>query len=385
MSMDLFLRSEDFLLDGGLGALSSEDVMIRLKSSEFFEDLLLPNTAATAAVAMDAEEPSTASNGKPPSQQEKIGKLTAKLKLERSSTGDELVPLNMNFRISSGSWIKDYEAEAVNLNAMHPSFLDNHASLFMNNARASQLSTSPPPLNSPTDNYEEYQIPLASSQHEPTSIPSSVRISSSDWVKDFEGESVDLGPIHPSLFMSYASIATIAPQLSTSPPPLNSPNRVRYEEYQITHAPSQHQPLTMPPLPNSTTNNLPTTSPITTWASISPSPLTTSTRKKRKRRKQRVLDETRVAKPTDDDVLFGRGPSINKHPGNKRFRKKALEFHSWYKKSSKNERQKIANLLVESVKTEGRRFLEKGKDGLWHEVIDGEHTKASQTFRDLSK
>ena len=57
-----------------------------------------------------------------------------------------------------------------------------------------------------------------------------------------------------------------------------------------------------------------------------------------------------------------------------------------YSQSSKVEKEKIANLLVESVKNEGHRFLEKEKvDGPWHEVLKGERTKASQVFRDLHK
>ncbi|KAL7532730.1 hypothetical protein ACHAXR_004808 [Thalassiosira sp. AJA248-18] len=42
-------------------------------------------------------------------------------------------------------------------------------------------------------------------------------------------------------------------------------------------------------------------------------------------------------------------------------------------------------MLVESVKSEGHQFVEKGEDGLWHEVISGYHTKASQTLRDVPK
>ena len=47
-------------------------------------------------------------------------------------------------------------------------------------------------------------------------------------------------------------------------------------------------------------------------------------------------------------------------------------------------RSKISRVLVDSVKSEGHRFLE--KDGeLWREVIKGEHEKASQVFRDIHK
>jgi len=39
--------------------------------------------------------------------------------------------------------------------------------------------------------------------------------------------------------------------------------------------------------------------------------------------------------------------------------------------------------LIESVKSAGHRFLEKGSDGLWHEVIgNGARKKASQALRE---
>ena len=122
--------------------------------------------------------------------------------------------------------------------------------------------------------------------------------------------------------------------------------------------------------------------------SSSTQPSTSSPNKSssKSRRKPRILG-TEVVVPTDDDVLFGRGPTINKHPGNRRFREKALEFLSWYEyeNSCKERKKRTANLLVESVKSQGHRFLEKGGDKLWYEVIQGEHHKASQVFRDLKK
>jgi len=397
MSMDLFLSSlssEDFLMDGGLGALSSEDVMIRLKSAEFVKDLLLPNTAATAAAAVNAEEPSTSNNGKPQSQQEKIGKLRANL--ERRITGDDIVPLNMNFRMSSGDWVKDFEAESVNLMAMHMHtslFMGNHPSLFMSNARGtSQLSTSPPPLNFPTDNYEECEIPLRSSGHQPASMPTltNLRISSRDWVKDFNGESVDSGPMHPSLFLESignASNAATAAQFSTSPPTLNSPTDSN-EEHQMHLAYSQRQSKSMPPLTNSVIMNRSSATSRTATLVKTPqaSPTTSKNSKKKKKSRKRTLDETCVVEQTDGDVLSGRGGFTNTHPGNIRFRKKALEFRPWYEQSSKEEKQKIADMLVESVKSEGHRFLGKGKDGLWHEIVgNGAHHKASQALRERIK
>ena len=96
-----------------------------------------------------------------------------------------------------------------------------------------------------------------------------------------------------------------------------------------------------------------------------------------------MLDESRAVEKTDHDILFGRGSLTNKHPGNLYYRQKAVELLPSYILSSKEEKQDITNLLIESIKGEGRCFLEKGKDNLWHEVIDGVFHKASQTFRDI--
>lgn len=46
----------------------------------------------------------------------------------------------------------------------------------------------------------------------------------------------------------------------------------------------------------------------------------------------------------------------------------------------------MSDLLVESVKGEGHHFLERGDDGLWHEVIgNGARKKASQALRERVK
>ena len=94
-----------------------------------------------------------------------------------------------------------------------------------------------------------------------------------------------------------------------------------------------------------------------------------------------MIDESFSVTPTDDDVLFGRGGFTNTHPGNIKFRQMALELRQWYKQAStsKEEKHRISDLLVESVKGEGHHFLERGDDGLWHEVIgNGARKKASR-------
>ncbi len=97
----------------------------------------------------------------------------------------------------------------------------------------------------------------------------------------------------------------------------------------------------------------------------------------------RAIDESRAIEPTDDDVLFGRGRHTNIHPGNIRFRERALELRSWYESFSKEEKYHVSNVLIESVKGEGHRFLERGSDGLWHEVNGSRaRKKASQALRE---
>ena len=102
---------------------------------------------------------------------------------------------------------------------------------------------------------------------------------------------------------------------------------------------------------------------------------------------RRLIDESRDIEPTEDDVLFGRGGQINKNPGNIRFRAKALELRAWYEScETKDEKTHISNVLLESVTSQGHRFLEKSKDGLWHEVIgNGARKKASQALRERRK
>jgi hypothetical protein len=103
-----------------------------------------------------------------------------------------------------------------------------------------------------------------------------------------------------------------------------------------------------------------------------------------KKKSKRVIDFSTPMKPTEDDILFGRGGDINKHPGNIRFRAKALELRSWYEAcNSKDEKYKVSELLVDCMKAENRRFLEKGPDGLWYKVLgNGIRKKASQALRE---
>ncbi|KAK1743705.1 pyridoxal reductase [Skeletonema marinoi] len=68
------------------------------------------------------------------------------------------------------------------------------------------------------------------------------------------------------------------------------------------------------------------------------------------------------------------------------FREKALEFRHVYERSTKEEKYNISQILLEAVTSEGARFLERGQDGEWHQVIgNGARKKASQALRERMK
>lgn len=117
---------------------------------------------------------------------------------------------------------------------------------------------------------------------------------------------------------------------------------------------------------------------------------TSSTAKKRSEKKVRrpiILGED-ICVPTDDDVLFGKGGGINKHPGNKTFRQKILDYRlvygPVYDKSDKKTKTAISLSILKEITREGARFLEKGEDGKWRRVMneDAARKKISQALRE---
>lgn len=77
--------------------------------------------------------------------------------------------------------------------------------------------------------------------------------------------------------------------------------------------------------------------------------------------------------PANRDVLLGRGPTINQHPGNREFR--ALieaKVHEYEAATSPSEKAKITWNIVEEIKAKGRRFLKKDDHGWWMEATDKE-------------
>jgi hypothetical protein len=86
-------------------------------------------------------------------------------------------------------------------------------------------------------------------------------------------------------------------------------------------------------------------------------------------------------KPTNKDILRGRGGMTNRHPGNMRFRDEARKLRSEYRDldTSRREKYLLSQRLVDIVKGYGGRFLEKGDDGSWYFMTaKAERKKASQ-------
>lgn len=127
----------------------------------------------------------------------------------------------------------------------------------------------------------------------------------------------------------------------------------------------------------------------TNVAAVAPlDPSSTSSIKNKTTKPRRLIDVSYSVEPNDDDVLLGRGGFTNTHPGNIKFREKALELRSWYEESDKEQKFAISKVLLESVTDNGNRFLERGNDGLWHEVVGNRvgkcpcRKKASQALRE---
>lgn len=326
----LFLHSGDVALDGGLCSLTSSAAGPRcLRSSDAVEEL-------------------HASDAKPPSQEEReeedgevcpMVNLTAKL--ERIGTGGSIVPLNETFRMSSREWANDLS---------DPDFGPMHPTMFMGgDTNGASESSAPPKSTHDYDEYLKYQTPLANPPL------------SSDWV--MVADHLNL----PSSNENATANSSITP--AHFPPPL-------------TPLSPQSNPNIMQSLPPVASSSTITAS--ATKSTTPPSSPATSCNKKKKA-KRRHIDESCAVDPADGDVLFGRGGFTNNHPGNVRFRQRALELRQWYElpATSKEEKFRLSDVLVESVKCDGHRFLERGEDGLWHEVIgNGARKKASQALRE---
>jgi len=108
-------------------------------------------------------------------------------------------------------------------------------------------------------------------------------------------------------------------------------------------------------------------------------------KKKRNRapRKKVIPKKKKYLKPTEKDVLMGRGGKSNHHPGNMRYRAEIDRLQEEYKKTDdKDEKTNISETLVLHVQSYGGNFLEKDDDG-WYVIDDVvARRKVSQALRE---
>jgi hypothetical protein len=92
-----------------------------------------------------------------------------------------------------------------------------------------------------------------------------------------------------------------------------------------------------------------------------------------------------VKEPLENDVLCGRGGSINSHPGNERFRTLVEKRKRVYLTARfKREKRLIANSIVSEIRALNGRFLQRdAKSGLWKDIGDEKaRDKTSQALRE---
>ncbi|KAL3804354.1 hypothetical protein HJC23_011282 [Cyclotella cryptica] len=293
---------------------------------------------------------------------------------------------------------------------MFPEDLDSHGGLFSLQADSKrsinssefvmneflsdgglQLSIGPDMSNAQI--FKSGDLPLLTAKFERITtgddiMEENIRLSSSDWGRDFQDDTAVIGPMPQSMFYDSSSSMPAAATTVLQAVPATFPARTRHDEntpYSSALSPvssvdgAQIKPTpSLPPLSPTVDNGA---------DNVLSGSLTdkNSSHLKTKKRRKRVIADTACV-PTDDDVLFGRGGYTNNRPGNIFFRQEALRLRPWYEQSSKEEKYEISNILLESVKSRGGRFLEKGGDGLWHEVIgNGARRKASQALRERIK
>lgn len=264
-------------------------------------------------------------------------------KIGRLSTGDSVVPLDEDIRMSSSEWwtmdIRMTDETPENnmrrTDEMHPSqqFNDNNATSAPSSAHYDLPSTAP--------TFDEYQVPIHPIGYRPSSSihKSSVCVNERTSIESFK-------PMNEHMALSSSSWV---------------------EEEDLAHDDSLGRV------------------PFTVFSESAPQDEKVpqgEKEKKRKRPPRRISSDS--VEHTVHDILFGRGAATNRHPGNVRFRNEALRLRPWYESvDSDTEKYEISMVLIETMKNEQRRFLKKGSDGMWHEVDDdGARTKASQLLRE---
>ncbi len=89
------------------------------------------------------------------------------------------------------------------------------------------------------------------------------------------------------------------------------------------------------------------------------------------------MDRQKVTTPHDNDIIKGRGNGANLHPGNIRFRQLVKVAREGYALSSKADKKKYAESILQHISSldPPGRFLDKDDKGQWF-VMDAKKSKA---------
>ena len=354
---------------------------LRFTSSDFVEGILLDKSDTKLASSTSEENRETAGSENRPQETEQLSQqdgcypmLELTDKFGRITTGDDIMTENYD-RLASSDWMNDCQPDSIR------SRFNTGDEIMNEDIRISS--------NEWTNNPRSEPVRSRSSTGDDI-MKERIRMTSSEWISDYKNES--MRSIGPDLVFGVPSGTSNAsgtapslapPSISTHPlPPPQSQidNAITGQGFEELFLRSESNL-------NDDILSLELHTGSVTSKKQSPScAKSPSSSTKSKKRKKRIINESQACDPTDEDVLFGRGGFTNTHPGNNRFRNQALELRPWYEQSTKEEKYNISDLLVESVKIRGGRFLERGGDGLWHEVCgNGVRKKASQALRERVK
>jgi hypothetical protein len=105
-------------------------------------------------------------------------------------------------------------------------------------------------------------------------------------------------------------------------------------------------------------------------------------KKRRSRPKYTPAAKVYVDEPTDFDVLYGRGASTNRHPGNRWYIEKVQQYRPRYLEVSKNDKAAVAFQLICEVQARNGRFLQKDSNGWYVAHVKAAIEKVSAALRE---
>ena len=93
-------------------------------------------------------------------------------------------------------------------------------------------------------------------------------------------------------------------------------------------------------------------------------------------------NDTTFVTVAPNDILFGRGASVENHEGNLRFKELVEQYGSSYDASGRSDKPIVAGMVTQRLKDNGARFLKRRPGGGWAIVSDVQaQQKVAKAFR----